>query len=62
LGDQSGHYQRGKIRAAIARYDALWGEWHLLAKNQTCCATIYLDVGFDHKPGLGAAINRYRAI
>ena len=60
LGDQSGRYDRENIHLAMARYDALWKEWRLLNKNHSCCATIYLDVGFDHKPGLGAAINRYR--
>jgi hypothetical protein len=59
-GDRSGNYDRQKIRAAISRYDALWQEWRDLAKARPCCATIYQDVGFDHKPGIGAAINRYR--
>ena len=62
LGDNTGHYDREKIRAAIARYDQLWAEWRALARNHECCATLYLDVGFDYKPGLGAAINRYRKI
>jgi len=62
LGDKTGHYDREKIRAAIVRYDQLWQEWQVLAKAHPVCATIYLDVGFDHKPGLGAAINRYRRI
>jgi hypothetical protein len=60
LGEKSGQYNREKVHKAIARYDALWSEWHNLADKHVCCATIYLDVGFDHKPGLGAAINRYR--
>ena len=61
-GDKTGHYDREKIAAAIARYDALWDEWRALAKNHSCCATIYKDVGFDYQPGIGAAINRYRRI
>jgi hypothetical protein len=48
------------IGVAIAHYDALWKEWRDLVKNHPCSATIYLDLGFDHKRGLGSAINRYR--
>jgi len=62
LGDKTGHYDRERIRAAIARYDDLWQEWRGLASNHPCCATIDKDVGFDYKPGIGAAINRYRRI
>ena len=61
-GDASGNYDREKIRAAISRYDALWQEWRSLAQNHACCATIDKDVAFDYKPGIGAAINRYRRI
>ena len=59
LGKKSGQPDRKKIRAAIARYDALWNEWRSLAEQHVCCATIYKDVGFDYKPGLGAAVRRY---
>ncbi len=62
LGGISGNYDREKIRTAISRYDNLWKEWRNLANNHTCCATIYKDVGFDYKPGLGAAVSRYRRI
>ena len=60
LDDQSGHFDRDQIQTAIARYDSLWNEWRELAKAHSCCATIYKDVGFDYKPGMGAAINYYR--
>ena len=62
IGEKSGQYDREKIHTAIARYDQLWSEWRTLAKKHLCCATIYLDVGFDHRPGLGAAIDRYRKL
>jgi hypothetical protein len=62
LGDSSGVYQREKIRTAIACYDALWREWQNLAAQNACCPTIGKNYGFDHKPGLGAAIDRYRKI
>jgi hypothetical protein len=61
-GDQSGRYDREKMYAAIKRYDILWEAWRVLTKAHPSCATIYLDVGFDHKPGLGAAIKNYRGI
>ena len=60
LGEISGNYDREKIHAAIVRYDTLWQEWRTLAKNHAECATIDKDIGFDYKPGIGAAINRYR--
>lgn len=59
-GDSSGHYDRERISAAIKNYDALWAEWQTLKIMHQCCATIYLNEGFDHKSGLGVAINRYR--
>ena len=62
LGEKSGQYDREKIHSAIARYDQLWNDWRSLAEHHSGCATIYKDVGFDYKPGLGAAINRYRRI
>jgi len=58
--DKSAQPNREKIHAAIERYDALWKEWRSLAEKHACCATLYKDVGFDYKSGLGAAINRYR--
>ncbi len=61
-GDQSGTYDREKLDAAIARYDALWNEWRDLEKSQPSCASIYQDVGFEGRPGMGAGVNRYRKI
>lgn len=61
-GDQTGRYDRASIQKAIAEYDRLWREWRALAAAHACCATLYKDVGFDYKPGLGQAINRYRNI
>ncbi len=61
-GDLSGQYDRTRINDAIKRYDALWLEWRELAKHHAGCASIYLEQGFDHKTGLGAAIDRYRLI
>lgn len=63
LGDASKHYERDKIGAAIKRYDELWAEWReLLKAHPASCASLYLDVAFGHKSGVGAAIDRYRKI
>jgi hypothetical protein len=61
-GDASGRYEVPRLRAAIARYDELWAEWRTLEKEHPSCATIYKDVGFEGRPGIGAAVNRYRQI
>lgn len=61
-GDASGTYDREKLRAAIARYDALWTEFRELAAKNPACASLHKDIGFEGRPGLGAGINRYRKI
>lgn len=57
--DASGKYDVPKLRAAIARYDALWAEWRALEKEHSSCATIYKDMGFEGRPGMGAPVDRY---
>lgn len=59
-GDDSGTYDTEKLAAAIKRYDALWKEWRELANSQPSCASIYQDLGFEGRPGMGAGANRYR--
>jgi hypothetical protein len=61
-GDASGKYDRETLRTAIVRYDALWAEWRTLAKEHPSCATTYRDVGFEGRPGIGAAVDRYRRL
>ena len=61
-GEKSGTYDREKLTAAIACYDALWNEWHELKLNHPSCATIYKDVGFEGRPGMGAGVNRFRKL
>ena len=62
MGDKSKHYDCEKISAAIAEYDNLWKEWRALKESNPSCATIYKDVAFQDKPGIGAAVDRYRII
>jgi hypothetical protein len=49
-----------RIREALAQYDLAWQQWHQLAADQPQCSSPYLDVGFDGRPGIGAAIDACR--
>lgn len=60
MGDRSDHYDCDKISTAIAKYDELWREWQELKATHPSCATIYKDVAFGDKPGIGAAVDKYR--
>ncbi len=51
---------RATLTAAIAEYDRLWQEWRTLKATSPSCATLYLDEAFRHKPGIGAAVDKYR--
>ena len=62
LGDKTGKYDYEKLSAAIAAYDRLWDEWRALKETHPSCATLYKDVAFQNKPGIGAAVNKYRKI
>uniref|UniRef100_UPI001CBBE61C hypothetical protein n=1 Tax=Aestuariivivens sp. NBU2969 TaxID=2873267 RepID=UPI001CBBE61C len=68
--DQTGEYEKNKIREAIGRYDELWEEWKELEKISPSCATIYepngfairghLDIYGNPKTGIGASVDSYR--
>jgi hypothetical protein len=62
MGDKSKHYDCNKLSAAIAEYDRLWTEWRALKKSHPSCATLYKNVSFQNKPGIGAAVDKYRKI
>jgi hypothetical protein len=53
---------RKRIAEAIAAYDAAWAGWRELRRQNASCATLYKDVGFGGGPGLGAAVDKYRAV
>jgi hypothetical protein len=53
---------RAAISRAIAKYDELWEDWRALKAEHPSCSTLYNDHGFMKKPGIGAAINRYRQL
>ena len=59
-GDKSGQYDYGKLTAAIARYDSLWNEWRALKTAHPSCATLYKNLAFQNRPGMGAAVDHYR--
>lgn len=50
-----------RVAAALARYDQLWAEWRQLRSDHPdSCATLYTDRSFLDKPGMGAAIDKFR--
>jgi len=61
-GDRSGTYDCDKLSAAIHRYDQLWDEWRALKESRPECPTLYKDVAFGNKPGIGAAVDKYRKV
>jgi hypothetical protein len=60
IGDQSHQYDTARIAAALSAYDRLWQEWHKLKDTAPSCSTLYKDRAFGNKPGMGAAMDRYR--
>ncbi len=70
-GDKTGHYEKKRIRQAIARYDELWKEWRKLRKEHPSCATLYEPNAFhidqhgvtgDPEHGLEKRISKYRGM
>jgi hypothetical protein len=59
-GDSAGHYDHKRINTALESYDAAWKQWNALRAEESTCASLYLDRGFDNLPGLGAAVDQYR--
>jgi hypothetical protein len=62
IGVESKTYDKHRIAQAIADYDEAWKAWRELTETRPFCSTLYKDYTFDGKPGLGAAVNRYRGI
>lgn len=62
MGDATKHYDYKKISAAIADYDKLWREWRELKAAHSSCPTLYHDTASGGRPGIGAAVERYRKI
>ncbi len=58
--DRTGQFDRAKLTAALARYDALWQEWRTLKATHATCATLDKDLAFGDKPGMGAAVEHCR--
>jgi hypothetical protein len=59
-GKQTNKLDRAAMNRAIAAYDRFWKEWRELKAAHPSCATLSSDLGFMKKPGIGAAVNRYR--
>jgi len=62
MGDEGGKYDCARLSAAIAAYDRFWREWRALKETHPSCATLYKDVAFQNKPGIGVAVDKYRRI
>jgi hypothetical protein len=62
IGDTTGAYDRPRLETAIAQYDRLWSEWEQLKETHASCATLSSDLAFGDKPGIGAAVDRYREV
>jgi hypothetical protein len=62
LGDTSGSFNRERISAAIAEYDRLWAEWKKLKAENPACSTLPKDRARSDRPGLGAAVEKYRKV
>ena len=59
-GDRVGKYDCERLSAAISAYDQLWREWRALKEAHPSCATLYKDVAFQNRPGIGATVDKYR--
>jgi hypothetical protein len=57
---QAGALDQAGMGRAIAAYDQLWKEWRELKTAHPSCATLYSDLGFTRRPGIGAAVDRHR--
>jgi hypothetical protein len=71
LGDETGSYDRDRIRRAIAGYDQLWEEWRALEEASPICATLYHNnycryirgLRMEHADtGMDSSIARYRSL
>ena len=72
IGDETGEYDKERIRKAIVRYDELWEEWKELEENSPSCATIYepngfairghLDIYGNPETGIDASVDKYRKL
>jgi hypothetical protein len=60
-GAETGAYQTDRIREAVARYDQAWAAWRRLAAETPLCPTLPTPRARGGGPGLGAAMDRFRA-
>jgi hypothetical protein len=60
-GVKNGAYQSERIREAVTRYDEAWSAWRRLAADTPLCPTLPSPNARGGGPGLGAAMDRFRA-
>jgi hypothetical protein len=61
-GDAAGSYDKPKLAGAIVGYDQLWNEWKKLKASDAACSTLPKDLARGDKPGIGAAVEKYRTV
>jgi len=68
-GEQTGSYDKARLRTLIRVYDAAWAAYRSLKKREPDCATLYRPYGFRYQApdyrsdkGMGPAIDHYRQL
>lgn len=54
------HGDRAAIDRWIGAYDQGWSDLRRLKAEHPSCASLYLDVGWRHRPGIGAFVDSFR--
>ncbi len=69
IGDQTGNYEKEKIKASIVKYDKAWENYKLLKEQNPSSATLYKPYAWRYNPptyhgqnGMDASVNKYREI
>lgn len=52
---------RREIDARLADYDRAWADLRALKEQHPSCASLYKDIGFQTKPGIGPWVEAFRA-
>lgn len=52
---------RDAIDRWLAVYDGAWADLRRLKANHSSCATLYDDIGFRDRPGIGQMVNKLRS-
>lgn len=68
-GDETGVYDKSKIKQSIKKYDKAWKQFNKLKAKNESSATLYKPYAWVYNPptyhstsGMGASVNKYRQI